>query len=99
MDPEQTLPQRLRRQTAMDIVPPGWKALELVGEQLGALADALTEYNALTLFSKPEMQGKKERATFLNAMAEKHALKATVDRDKLLRDTQRKGARNKGAAS
>jgi len=97
-DGDQTT-QRTRRHATVDMMTPGWKALELVGEQMGALADALSEYNALSLFSRPEMQGRQERITFFNAMAEKHALKASLDRDKILDQTQRKSSNNNRTAS
>lgn len=62
----------------------GSDAVRLVGDALRALGDALSEYNAISLFSRPDMQGRQDQKMFFNALAEKHALKARLDRDKLM---------------
>lgn len=64
-------------------------AIQMVGQALRSLGDALSEYNAITLFSRPDMEGRQDSKVFFNALAEKHVLKAKMDRDKVARQKQR----------
>lgn len=64
-------------------------AIELVGQALRTLGDALSEYNAITLFSRPDMQGRQDQKVFLNTLAEKHVLKAQMERDELAQELAR----------
>lgn len=81
-------PQKEPRLQPLDDFIPGSNALEIIGNALRALGDALSEYNALSLFSRPDMEGRQEQKIFLDALAEKHLLKARLERDKLKHDVQ-----------
>lgn len=84
------------RRTAFETSLAGSAALELVGHALCGLGDALSEYNAITLFSRPDMHGRQEQKVFFEALAEKHVLKAKLDRDKLVKEAQqRRGKENR----
>lgn len=64
-------------------------AIESVGQALRSLGDALSEYNAITLFSRPDMQGRRDQKVFFETLAAKHVLKAKLDLDELERQMQR----------
>lgn len=65
------------------------RAIELVAQAVCALGDALSEYNALALFSRPDMEGQQGKKMYLEALAEKYTLKARLDRDKLVNEMKR----------
>lgn len=87
-----------QRSSPAETMASGSSSLELIAQALGALSDALSEYNALSLFSRPDMEGRREQKIFLEAMAEKHALKAKLDRDRVLNQV-RQGTNRHGAHS
>lgn len=87
---------KVQRTAGYEMNVAGSAALELVGHALCGLGDALSEYNAITLFSRPEMQGWQEQKVFFETLAEKHVLKAKLDRDKLVKEAQqRRGKENR----
>lgn len=92
-DLEEHPSSKIPRTTGYEMLMPGSTALELVGHALCTLGDALSEYNAITLFSRADMQGRQEQKIFFDALAEKHMLKARLDRDKLVREVQQRRGR------
>lgn len=77
-----------QRKGGLEMLSPNSGTLELVAQAICTLGDALSEYNAITLFSRPDMQGRPEQKAFFHALAEKHAVKAKIDRDKLMSAVQ-----------
>lgn len=55
-----------------------------IAEAIQGFSDVLAEHNAITLFSRPELAGSMEQKLFYQAMAEKHVLKAKLERDRLV---------------
>lgn len=68
---------------------PSPSAAEMITKALHSLGDALSEHNAITLFCHPDMQGREDQRIFFNILAEKHILKAQMDRDQLSRQLER----------
>lgn len=64
-------------------------SIQLIGHAIRSLGDALSEYNAIMLFSRPDMQERQDQKLFFDALAKKHVLKAQMDRDELAREMQR----------
>lgn len=91
--------RKYSRSAVADMVSPGPGALESIGKALHALSDALSEYNAIALFSRPDMQGRADQKVFFDAMAEKHVLKAKLDRDRLMKEVRRKNKREEDSDS
>ena len=85
---DQDISRKEPKTSSVEMLANGTRALELVAEALAGFGDALSEYNALTLFSRPEMQGRPDQKIFFDALAEKHALKAKIDRDKLVQQVE-----------
>ena len=78
------------RTAPLEMIANGSKAIEYFGEALIKFGDALSEYNALTLFSRPDMQGRHDQKIFFDALAEKHVLKAKLDRNRLFHEVQQR---------
>lgn len=78
-----------------EILSPNCGTLELVAQAISTLGDALSEHNAITLFSRPEMQGRAEQQEFFNALADKHVAKAKIDRDRLMNEAREKRGKAK----
>lgn len=91
--------KKYARSVAVDMLSPRSSALDSIGEALQALSDALSEYNAISLFSRPDMQGRSDQKAFFDAMAEKHVLKAKLDRDRLVKEVQRNNKLGEGSDS
>lgn len=91
--------RKYARSAVVDMVSPGSSALESIGEAMHALSDALSEYNAIALFSRPDMQGRADQKAFFDAMAEKHVLKAKLDRDRLMKEVRRNSKREEHSDS
>lgn len=83
------------RAEKFEILTPNCGTLELVAQAISTLGDALSEHNAITLFSRPEMQGRSEQQEFFNALADKHVAKAKIDRDRLVNEVRQKRGNNK----
>lgn len=95
----ETAPKVSRTANIVNMVSSGSNALGRVADALGALGDALSEYNAIALFSRADMQSRPDRQLFFDLMAEKHVLKARLDRDKWLEESRRREKRNTSTAS
>lgn len=92
--------KQARSSVVVDMLSSGSSALEKIAEALCGLGDALSEYNAISLFSRSEMQGREERREFFDTLAEKHVLKAKLDRDKLMKEVALyKGKQSEGSHS
>lgn len=85
---------KCHRTSALEMLSANSGALELVAQAVCTLGDALSEYNAIALFSRSDMQGRPDQKAFFNALAEKHALKAKLDRDKLVNEVRQKSGNN-----
>lgn len=66
----------------------------MVANALHALSDSLGEYNAITLFSHPEMQGTRDQKAFFRALADKYLLKARLARDEVSTELRRRHERS-----
>eukprot|EP00177_Eucheuma_denticulatum_P008750 GFKZ01015895.1.p1 GENE.GFKZ01015895.1~~GFKZ01015895.1.p1 ORF type:complete len:369 (-),score=51.42 GFKZ01015895.1:1220-2326(-) len=92
--------KQARSSVVVDMLSSGSSALEKIADALCGLGDALSEYNAISLFSRSEMQGRDDRQEFFDALAEKHVLKAKLDRDKLIEEVVLyKGKQSEGSHS
>lgn len=87
------------RTAGLEMLSPKSGTLELVAQAICTLGDALSEYNAITLFSRPDMQGRPEQKAFFQALAEKHAVKAKIDRDELVNEVRQKSGKTEGSNS
>lgn len=59
--------------------------MDQIAQSLKSLAETLSEYNGIRVFSLPEMEGTSSRTTYFNLLAEKFVLKAKMERDKFVK--------------
>lgn len=95
VQPEYTTPSRPKvpRLSSSFQRNDGESAIQMVAQSIQSLSDALSEYNAITLFSQPEMQGTRDQKLFFHTLAEKHLLKAELARDGVSRQLNRRRSR------